>query len=1000
MSITSTFRIFAVTIFVVSWITTSTQRTTCAYDTSAKAKAKAKKDGDFPSIEVVTKGYEEIKSVDGKKTFFKLWKNDDTGRLLARLPKTYASKTARQFIAPTISGGELFAGLQSDDFYVYWRRYGKRLALMQENLSIKGSDEESKSSVDRLFTDTVLLDVPILTMDANCPVIDLNNLLVNNARVFFGRSISPQPNLVSVTKANAYPKNIEIAYEVPMRSGNLKTIHYSISEIKGSKGFKPRVADQRIGYFLTSYLDYGKYESDETSVRYINRWHLEKRDDKLKISPPKKPIVFYIEHTTPVRYRRWVREGILNWNKAFEQIGISSAIEVRQQDKQTGEHMNISPEDVRYNFVRWLNNNVSTAIGPSRVNPKTGEILDADIVLTDGWIRYFQDQFSDMMPKIVMEGKSPETMAWYAKHPNWDPRLRLAEPSQRNFLRQQFAYQSAKPYGDHPSKVQKTKLMGDEATDGLVNRTSQINGACMAAEGRGFDVALMRMSMAIMRSKMKEKAEAKKAKDEDDEDADKEEDADDEGDSDDEEAGQEKEEDEDEKDDQDDEESDDDEGEGDKKESEQILDGMPESFIGPLLSDLVSHEVGHTLGLRHNFKASSVYDVKEVNSEAMKGKKPLAGSVMDYLPTNFKMNNGEIQGDYAMIGVGPYDMWAIEYGYTLNKKKLPKILKRVSEPQLAYATDEDTWGPDPLARRYDFGRDPLVFAQDQVAMAKMHRKTILDKFVEDGDSWGKARKGYLMSLGLQTRATTMMSNWLGGTFVNRDKKGDPKDRKPIVVVPAKQQREALDFVLENVFLDEAYGLTPELLAYMTNDPLEDRSGPSWPIHDRVMGIQASSLSSLLDPWTLRQIYDNEFRVPSNEDAFTLNELFTKVNDSIWKEIEEAPKGKFTERKPAISSLRRNLQTEHIERLFDLAGESESMVAAMKPIANLASMTLRDMMAKLEAAKEDESYDAYTRAHLEDSFHRVKKWVDSTYVINNDGNAGGLGGFFLFGKESE
>ena len=1003
MSISSTFRKFAFSLLVLSCFTPSFERSTFAED--AVKKDEKEKDDDFPTIDVVTKGYEEIKSVDGKKTFFKLWKNDDTGRLLARLPKNFASSSARQFIAPTVSGGELFAGLQSDDFYVYWRRYGKRLALMQENLSIKGSDEESKSSVDRLFTDTVLLDVPILTMDANSPVIDLNTLLVDNARVFFGRSISPQRNLVSISKAKAYPKNVEIAYEVPMRSGNLKTIHYSISEIKGSEGFKPRVADQRIGYFMTSYLDYGKYESDETSVRYINRWHLEKRDEKLKISPPKKPIVFYIEHTTPVRYRRWVREGILNWNKAFRQIGISDAIEVRQQDKQTGEHMNISPEDVRYNFVRWLNNDVSTAIGPSRVNPKTGEILDADIVLTDGWIRYFQDQFSDMMPKIVMEGKSPETLAWYAKHPNWDPRLRLAEPSQRNFLRQQFAYQSSKPYGDHASKVQKTKLMGDEPSDGLVNRTSQINGGCMAAEGRGFDVALMRMSMAVMRSKMKEKAEAEKAKAEkaeDGTDAEGDEGSDEDDDSDDDQGDREDENEKDE-DDEDDDEDDEDEGDEDEDEDddgEQMLDGMPESFIGPLLSDLVSHEVGHTLGLRHNFKASSVYDVKEVNSEAMKGQKPLAGSVMDYLPTNFKMNNGEIQGDYAMIGVGPYDMWAIEYGYTLNKKKLPKILKRVSEPQLAYATDEDTWGPDPLARRYDFGKDPLVFAEDQVAMAKMHRKTILDKFVEEGESWGKARKGYLMSLGLQTRATSMMSNWLGGTFVNRDKKGDPDDRKPIVVVPAVQQRKALDFVLENVFLDEAYGLTPELLAYMTNDPLEDRSGPSWPIHDRVMGIQASLLSSLLDPWTLRQIYDNEFRVPSNEDAFTLNELFTKVNSSIWEEIEKAPKGKFTERQPAISSLRRNLQTEQIERLFDLAGESESMVAAMKPIANLASMTLRDMMGKLEAAKEDKNYDAYTRAHLEDSFHRVKKWVDSTYVINNDDSAGGGGIFLLFGKDAE
>jgi len=944
-----------------------------ADDIKAKITASKKDDDEkpeYPPLKKVIKDYKEIESEEGDESFYKLWKNDDTGVILARLPKNYASSSARQFIATTVSGGELRAGLQADDFYVYWRKYGKRIALMSENLRIKGSDEESKSSVSRLFTDRVLLDVPILTMDSGRPVINLNSVLISNSRTFFGYGRNLKSSLLKIKKAAAFKKNIEIAYEAPTSGGNLKTLHYSISEIKGSKGFKPRKADQRIGYFLTSYDDYGKYEADDTEINYINRWHLEKRDDSLKMSPPKKPIVFYIEHTTPVRYRRWVRQGVLNWNKAFEKIGISNAIQVRQQDKQTGEHMDLSPEDVRYNFVRWLNNNESTAIGPSRVNPKTGEILDADIILTDGWIRTFEKQFSNLMPKIVMEGKSAETLLWYAKHPNWDPRLRLAEPGQRKFLQQQFAYQASRPYAGHAARTQNTKMMGDEISDGLVNRTSQVNGGCMAAEGRGFDVALMRMSMAIMRSRM---ADDKKD-DDDDEDKDK---------------G--KDEDEDDK-------AEEDEDDEDK---EQMLDGMPESFIGPLLADLVSHEVGHTLGLRHNFKASSIYDLSKINSEEMKGKKPLSGSVMDYLPTNFKMDHGEIQGDYAMIGIGPYDMWAIEYGYTLDKKKLPKILKRVSEPELAYGTDEDTWGPDPLARRYDFGKKPLDFAEDQVSMALLHRKTILDKFVEDGESWGKARKGYEMTLTLQTRATSMMANWLGGTFVHRDKKGDPNDRKPIEVVPADDQRAALDFVVDNVFYDETYGLTPKLLAYMTNDPMKRYTRPSWPIHDRVIGIQASMLSNLMDPSTLTLIYDNEFRVPADQDAFTLNELFTKVNGAIWKEVDEAPKGKFTERKPAISSLRRNLQTEHIERLFDLAAESESSTAAMKPISNLASMTLRDLLTKLEEASKNEDYDAYSKAHLQDSFHRVKKWVDSTYVINNDDNSsGGFGSFFWFKEAME
>ena len=108
-----------------------------------------------------------------------------------------------------------------------------------------------------------------------------------------------------------------------------------------------------------------------------------------------------------MRYRRWVREGVLMWNKAFEKVGLADAIEVYYQDAVTGAHMEKDPEDARYNFVRWLNNDVGTAIGPSRVNPLTGQILDADIILTDGWIRHYWKQFNDVLPEIAMEGFCP-----------------------------------------------------------------------------------------------------------------------------------------------------------------------------------------------------------------------------------------------------------------------------------------------------------------------------------------------------------------------------------------------------------------------------------------------------------------------------------------------------------------------------------------------------------------------------------------------------------------
>ncbi|HLB75155.1 MAG TPA: DUF5117 domain-containing protein [Sedimentisphaerales bacterium] len=140
----------------------------------------------------------------------------------------------------------------------------------------------------------------------------MDALLVGQSEKFFGSGVRiSNPQLVTIKKAKAFPKNVEVAFEAPTSDGVLQILHYSISEIQGNTGYKPRKADERVGYFTTSYSDYGQFTDPETRVRYVNRWHLEKADSSLQVSPPKNPIVFYIEHTTPVRYRRWIREGLL-----------------------------------------------------------------------------------------------------------------------------------------------------------------------------------------------------------------------------------------------------------------------------------------------------------------------------------------------------------------------------------------------------------------------------------------------------------------------------------------------------------------------------------------------------------------------------------------------------------------------------------------------------------------------------------------------------------------
>lgn len=952
-------------------------------DEIRKMMAGAKPGGDKPDdlkpFAEVAKDFEKVVSTaDGQQSLYTIWTRAKDQAMLAELPRGYEGQ--KHFVAMTVGSGEVFAGLQAGDMYVYWKRLNNRLLLIEPNIETRSTgDRESKDSVKRLFTDRVVLDVPILTTGpSGQPVIDLRDLLTSKASGFWGGGFrGANASLATIKTAKAFPENIEVAFEMPMAGGRLQILHYSVSVLKGDPSYQPRVADERVGYFTTTYRDLGKFEQDKKWTRYINRWHLEKRDPKLKISPPKEPIVYYVEHTVPVRYRQWVKQGTLLWNKAYEKVGIRDAIEVYYQDAETGAHMEKDPEDVRYNFLRWLSNDISTAIGPSRANPMTGQILDADIVLTDGWIRSFWGQYSEVMPELAMESFTPETLSWLETHPNWDPRFRLAAPEKRNELMAQRMRAGVLKYGGHPLAATDPAAMGIEGYDGLIGRLKQPFGLCMAAKGKALDMAvgMMQLEIAGLLGEadlpdtlipFQPEADKDKAKD-------------------------------DKKDDKKDEKKKDEKGD--------LLDGIPDWFVGPLLADLTAHEVGHTLGLRHNFKASSVYTLAQINSPEFKGKKTFVGSVMDYTSANFNMQDGVIQGDFAPIDIGPYDMWAIDYGYTAGDTK--DVLKRVAEPELVYATDEDTIGPDPLARRYDFSANPLDFAKSQMRLAKYHRERLIEKFVKDGESWSKLRRGYSLTLSLQTRALSMEANWIGGAFVNRDRKGDPNARIPTEVVPAAVQRDALKFCIDNAFKDEAFGLKADLIARMTVDKWADNGGgndlyteATFPIHDRIMGIQASTLTMLMNPTTLRRVYDNEFRVPADQDTITLPEVMDSISAAIWTEIDNNPSQKYSARQPMVSSLRRNLQREHMERLIDLTMPSGGLGAAAKPIANLATAklrSLRDKMASiLDAKSTASSLDPYTVAHLSEARIRIDKALDAQYIYNSDqlGGGGFHSGFFF------
>ncbi|MEQ8771104.1 MAG: zinc-dependent metalloprotease [Phycisphaerales bacterium] len=907
----------------------TTRRIAAVLLTAGLAATGALADDKKPDFDKVSEGYEKL--VTGAESgMWNVWKRDKDAQLLAEIPKSAMGKWV-QFVA-TVAGGDPQVGVYSiwhDSVgvpakTVYWEQRGDKLALIEPNLDYRTTgDAESKSALERIYTDRVVLSVPIITTGlTGGHVIDLDQVLLANADEFFG-SFTRQADrsLAQITGAKAFPNNIELTFELPRASGQLAEIHYSLGMPEKSPGFKPREADRRVGVYYVNYTDRSKHGLRGQVTRYANRWHIEKADSKLKMSPPKEPIVYYIEHTTPIRYRRWVRDGVLAWNKAFEQVGIVGAIEVRQQDQSTGAHMDIDPEDIRYSFVRWTNSSMGFAIGPVHVHPDTGEIYEADIVMDEGFLSSYANQYMQTeLASAAMAAMHPELAPWLAQNPDWDPRVRLASPADRPAVQALARALVERPAMAGPALNEAPPTMRPEVWAQHQQAIGAGAWSCKVQPGLATSVAMARLSGELGLIPM--------------------EDASDEG---------------------------------------SVLDGLPEQFVGPLLRDVVMHEVGHTLGMMHNWKGSAQYGFADINSTEFKGVKPILGTVMDYAPANIVVEDGElVQGDYAPIDIGPYDKWVIEWNYTFDDPA--KVASRATEPGLGFNAEDGAFGPDPQAKVWDLGENSLDYADARMAWVRNARAKFLDVAVKDDDTWQRARSVYGQLLGAHFGTISIASNWVGGAYTNKFTKGD-NGPDPVRPVEVDRQRRALAFIADNAFDDAAFGLDPAVLRKLGSDNWYDSgyaTAHDWPVHDQILGVQASAMSMLINPTRLRRVQDNELRTPAGEDAVTVPEVLSTVREAVWASAGRDG-ASFTEREPLVSSLQRNLQKEHVERLIDLATGASWPGASRYDLQALARQELREVLETVSTLQRRTGIDRYTLAHAADLTNRIEKALEASYT---------------------
>ena len=355
---------------------------------------------------------------------------------------------------------------------------------------------------------------------------------------------------------------------------------------------------------------------------------------------------------------------------------------------------------------------------------------------------------------------------------------------------------------------------------------------------------------------------------------------------------------------------------------------------------LIMHEVGHTLGLNHNMKSSSIHSISELyDANELKGK-AISGSVMDYPALNLNPNP-KIKSPYADSSVGHYDEWAIEFGYKPfnSEQERNEILSRSTDPLLIFGNDADilysSRGIDPRVQTNDMSSDPISYSIDRMRLVNELFDDILDKFQISGNTYEDLRRAFFNLNSQYAGAASTISKFIGGVYVERSVIGQKGSKKPYTPVNYKDQKRAFKALDEYIFSSDNYKIPSKIINYLARQRrgFEFYSGPEDPkIHDLILSNQARILSQLMAPNTLQRLKDSELY----GNKYKLSEFMTDLYKSIFSEIDGN-----------IDSFRQNLQIVYTKRLVDIIS-SDKGKRYKNHAKSLALLNLNEIMESINS----------------------------------------------------
>jgi hypothetical protein len=426
----------------------------------------------------------------------------------------------------------------------------------------------------------------------------------------------------------------------------------------------------------------------------------------------------------------------------------------------------------------------------------------------------------------------------------------------------------------------------------------------------------------------------------------------------------------------------------------QALRGTPyaideQEYIKQFVRWVVTHEMGHILGLRHNFVASTELSLAELGDRSLVDSAGTSASVMDYVAFN---PSALRKKDVAFYGpsIGKYDVWAVTYGYTpfgaaspsAERAKLQAIAQRTNEPGLKYLSDEDADGWDPYVTRFDLSAKPIEYWTRMLDLTRSLIGTLGFRRPTPGESYYSFTRDFGMLVAMHGQAASQLTRYVGALRKSPNHKGDPGQTDPLVPIPGPEQAAAVKALTTGVLSEGAFNFPKSYYTKFTANPntasfLEAfmDGQDSFPVLDTISGLQRGVLSSLLAADTLQRVANNEFKVEERSKPLSMPSLFATVTDTVWSELETG--------RP-VGALRRNLQRANLDLMLTYAIRPPGGLPADARM--LAWHTLRTLKTRIAASKSQPG-DEYTPVHLAESSMRIDRALNAMETIGGSQPAG-------------